>query len=292
MKNKNLKEYLLFSPAKINLFLEILSKRNDGFHNLNSLMCLCNIGDKIKISFSDRYSLDITGSFSDDLKVDNNIITRTVKRLEIFCKRKFNVSIILEKNLPISSGLGGGSSNAATVVRGIMKIFNLNIKKVDLDKLLISIGSDVPFCYYGKPSLVGGIGDEIMPVEYLESLKVLLVNPLVGISTKSIFNKIKSFNTNPTKFPFGKINKKKLINILNKSNNDLQNVVIKNSPEVNEIIHFFKNETQSIFYRMTGSGATCFGIFDTYSHVREAEQKFKEKNNDWWVSSGTTLNYI
>ena len=115
-------------------------------------MCLCDIGDKIKITITDSYSLDIAGSFSKDLEIKNNIITDTVRKLEMFFKRKFNVSIILEKNLPISSGLGGGSSNAATVARGIINIFNLNIKKADLDELLISIGSDVPFCFYGKPS--------------------------------------------------------------------------------------------------------------------------------------------
>ena len=92
----SLKEYSLFSPAKINLFLEILSKRNDGFHNLNSLMCFCDIGDKIKISKSERYSLNIKGPFSDDLKFKNNIITDTLKKLEIFFNQKFSVSIVLE----------------------------------------------------------------------------------------------------------------------------------------------------------------------------------------------------
>ena len=286
------KEYSLFSPAKINLFLEILSKRNDGFHNLNSLMCFCNIGDKIKISKSESYSLNITGPFSDDLKSKNNIITDTLKKLEIFFNKKFSVSIVLEKNLPISSGMGGGSSNAATIVRAIINIFNLNIKKLDLDKLLISIGSDVPFCFYGKSSIVSGIGEKVVPLKHLEDLKVLLVNPLVEISTKSIFHQIKCFNTNPTNFPREKINRSKLIDILNQSKNDLQYIVTKKNTQVNDVIHFFKNETESSFYRMTGSGATCFGVFDTYSHMKKAEVKLKNKNNNWWIASAKTLNYI
>ena len=288
----SLKEYSLFSPAKINLFLEILSKRNDGFHNLNSLMCFCNIGDKIKISKSESYSLNITGPFSDDLKFKNNIITDTLKKLEIFFNKKFSVSIVLEKNLPISSGMGGGSSNAATIVRAIINIFNLNIKKLDLDKLLISIGSDVPFCFYGKSSIVSGIGEKVVPLKHLEDLKVLLVNPLVEISTKSIFHQIKCFNTNPTNFPREKINRSKLIDILNQSKNDLQYIVTKKNTQVNEVIDFFKNETESSFYRMTGSGATCFGIFDTYSLMKKAEIKLKNKNNNWWIASAKTLNYI
>lgn len=288
----SLKEYSLFSPAKINLFLEILSKRNDGFHNLNSLMCFCNIGDKIKISKSESYSLNITGPFSDDLKSKNNIITDTLKKLEIFFNKKFSVSIVLEKNLPISSGMGGGSSNAATIVRAIINIFNLDIKKLDLDKLLISIGSDVPFCFYGKSSIVSGIGEKVVPLKHLEDLKVLLVNPLVEISTKSIFHQIKCFNTNPTNFPREKINRSKLIDILNQSKNDLQYIVTKKNTQVNEVIDFFKNETESSFYRMTGSGATCFGVFDTYSHMKKAEVKLKNKNNNWWIASAKTLNYI
>jgi len=288
----SLKEYSLFSPAKINLFLEILSKRNDGFHNLNSLMCFCNIGDKIKISKSESYSLNITGPFSDDLKSKNNIITDTLKKLEIFFNKKFSVSIVLEKNLPISSGMGGGSSNAATIVRAIINIFNLNVKKLDLDKLLLSIGSDVPFCFYGKPSIVSGIGEKVVFLKHLEDLKVLLVNPLVEISTKSIFHQIKYFNTNPTNFPREKINRSKLIDILNQSKNDLQYIVTKKNTQVNEVIDFFKNETESSFYRMTGSGATCFGVFDTYSHMKKAEVKLKNKNNNWWIASAKTLNYI
>ena len=288
----SLKEHSLFSPAKINLFLEILSKRKDGFHNLNSLMCFCDIGDKIRVSKSECYSLNISGPFSENLKLKNNIITNTVKKLETFFNRKFSISIALEKNLPISSGMGGGSSNAATVARAIINIFKLNIKKLDLDELLISIGSDVPFCFYGKPSIVSGIGEKVVHLKHLKRLKVLLINPLVEISTKSVFHEIKNFNTNPTNFPKEKINGSELINILNQSKNDLQPIVIKKNTQVNEVIKFFENETESIFYRMTGSGATCFGIFNSYSLMKKAEVKLKNKNNNWWIASGTTLNYI
>ena len=112
------------------------------------------------------------------------------------------------------------------------------------------------------------------------------------ISTKGVFQEIKNFNTNPTNFPKEKINGSELINILNQSKNDLQPIVIKKNTQVNEVIKFFENETESIFYRMTGSGATCFGIFNSYSLMKKAEVKLKNKNNNWWIASGTTLNYI
>ena len=124
---KKFQQYL--SPAKLNLFLEVVSKCNNGYHNLISLMTFCKFGDLINIRKSNEFIFSIDGPFSKDLSKKNNIILDAVSILENFFNLKFNIEIILTKNLPIASGMGGGSSNAATIVYCLINLYNLKIKK-------------------------------------------------------------------------------------------------------------------------------------------------------------------
>lgn len=283
---------LFFSPSKLNLFLEVISKRRNGYHNLNSLMCFSDIGDYIEIGKSKNFTFKIKGDFASDLLGRENIISRAVFKLEEFLKIKINVQIILTKNLPISSGLAGGSSNAATTIKVIIKYLKLRIDKIDIDRILLSLGSDVPFCYYGKTSLVSGIGETLEPIAPLPEFHVLLVNPRIDIPTKMIFSRVKSFTKIQTDYPKKELNKKKIINVLLNTKNDLENVVKEIHPEIGLILKIFKEETNSIFFRMSGSGATCFAFFNKKEHLRSAEILFNGLGNHWWVKSGKILNYI
>ena len=126
-----MKSLTLFSPAKINLFLEVLSKKSNGYHDLNSLMCICNVGDQIRLKKSDTLKLKINGPFSKQLKVHNgNIILYSLQKLEEISGLRFKLDLKLTKNLPISSGIGGGSSNAATIIKGVIKLFDVKTKSI------------------------------------------------------------------------------------------------------------------------------------------------------------------
>lgn len=284
---------IFFSPAKINIFLEVMSRRKDGFHNLNSLMSFCNIGDFIEIKKSKKFSFDIVGPFSKSLlKLEHNIILEVIKNLETHFDRTFNINLKLRKNLPISSGLGGGSCNAAITIKALLKIFELKIKETELQKILLSIGSDVPFCYYGKTSLVNGIGEKIKPISKIEELNILLVNPMVEVPTKEIFKKVIKFNSNPTVLTKKTISKKELLDILDNSANDLEEIAIASFSEIKEVLEFFKFHTKSTFQRMSGSGGTCIGFFDSNKSLKEAELNFKKYFSNWWVKSGKILNHL
>ena len=174
------KEICKFSPAKINLYLEVKNKRNDGFHNIESLMTFCDYGDLISVRRSNSFKFKINGPFSETLINRENLIERTVKELEILYKRKFLVSIHLKKNLPISSGMGGGSSNSATIIRCIKEIFSLTEPRF-FKKFLLSLGADVPFCYYGKTAIVTGIGENVTFVDDIKEFYILLINPKIEI---------------------------------------------------------------------------------------------------------------
>ena len=178
------------SPAKINLFLEVKNKREDGYHNIDILMTFCNYGDFLKIKKSDKFCLKLNGPFGVDLEKKNNLIEKAKYKLEHLYKKKFDVEVILTKNLPIASGMAGGSSNAATFIKCIKEIYDLK-DVLGFDDLLLSLGSDVPFCYHGKTALVRGIGEKLNFINIKENYYLLLINPKIEISTQKIFNELR-----------------------------------------------------------------------------------------------------
>ena len=282
---------IFFSPSKINLYLEVLSKSENGLHNLNSLMTFTDIGDHIEINDSKNFFFKAKGRFSNQLgDIKKNIIFIALKKLESLINKKLNVEIILTKNLPLGSGLGGGSSNAATVVKALIKIYKLNMDQRDLDSLLISIGSDVPFCFHGKSAILNGIGDKLLFVSKLKEYDLLLVNPLIEVSTKKIFEKVEKFNDKPTIYN-NLSSDDSILQAISKSSNDLENIAVNVYPEIGSILTIFK-KTNSIFTRMSGSGGTCFGLFKSKKDLLEAESIFNLKNKNWWIKKGKILNYI
>ena len=156
---KNFEKWI--SPIKLNIFLEVINREKNGYHNLESLMTFCKFGDLIKVKKSNKFIFSIDGPFAKDLPKINNIILESVLLLENFFQIKFNVEIILTKNLPISSGMAGGSSNAATIIHCLRSLYNLKISKKDIDSLLFTLGADVPFCYYRRSAIVRGKGEKI-----------------------------------------------------------------------------------------------------------------------------------
>tara|TARA_B100000989_G_scaffold165772_1_gene123932 strand:+ start:625 stop:1479 length:855 start_codon:yes stop_codon:yes gene_type:complete len=283
---------ITFSPAKINLFLEVLSKKSNGLHNINSLMCICNIGDKINVVKSDDYDLQISGEFKEILAGKENIVNDVFFKLKEEFKIKENIKIVITKELPISSGIGGGSSNAASLFKTIEILFELKICYSDKSRLLNSFGSDVPFCYHKNPSIVTGTGDKISDAKSFYEFYLLLINPLVEISTKDVFKKInKKYTKYPTIINSG-LNKEQFINILQKSSNDLEKIVLRNNKAVKSIMNFLNYETKSLFSRMSGSGGTCFGLFENYNDLKSAYNDLKKTKKKWWFKKGKILNKI
>lgn len=283
---------VIFSPAKINLFLEVISRRKDNYHNLNSLMCFCDIGDYIEVVENENFFFETEGPFKKFLAHEkNNLIIKAIDKLQELTKSKFNLKVKLIKNLPVSSGLGGGSSNAATIIKILIKKFNLKIEKKTLDKFLIKLGSDVPFCFYKKSAIIQNIGEVIKSVPEIPQYPILIVNPLIQVSTKEIFLRVNNFTHPKTSVP-RKICNEEFFFLLKNSSNDLERIAIKLYPEIQEILKIFKNQTNCLISRMSGSGASCYGLFDDQQKLKEAEKLFNKKNKFWWVKSGKILNQI
>jgi len=225
------------SPAKINLYLEVLEKTSSGYHNIESLMTFCDFGDIISIKKARSFKFTIDGPFSKQLSLKDNIVLKSVSFIEKLVNKSLTVHINLTKNLPISSGMGGGSSNAATVILCLIEMFNINCKE-DFHESLFSLGADIPFCFFRKSALVTGKGENILKVENnYSNFFVLLVNPLIEISTKKIFEKL----TIPTRKDFTIFNEKflsknNIIDFLNSKKNDLEIPAISECLEIKNIL--------------------------------------------------------
>ncbi|MAI29363.1 MAG: 4-(cytidine 5'-diphospho)-2-C-methyl-D-erythritol kinase [Rickettsiales bacterium] len=279
------------SPAKINLYLEVLEKTSDGFHNIESLMTFCDFGDVIRVKKAKSFKFTIDGPFSKKLSLKDNIVLKSISFVEKLLNKNLTVHINLTKNLPISSGMGGGSSNAATVILCLVKMFNIDCKE-GFYKSLFSLGADVPFCFFRKSALVTGKGESVLKIENnYQNFFVLLVNPLVEISTKKIFEKI----TIPTRegsalFSEKFLYKTKIIDFLNSKKNDLEREAIEQCKDIELILDVLKNETNSLLSRMTGSGATCFALFKNTRDLGNAEIIFRNKFKNFWVKKTKIVN--
>ena len=186
----------MLAAAKINLDLRIIGRRDDGFHLLDSIVVFADIGDQLTAVHSDGLSLQIGGQFSAGLPTnDDNLILRSARLMCEHANVKPNLSFKLEKNLPISSGIGGGSADAAAALKLCNTLLDINFDDEKLDKIALKIGADVPVCLKARASRMCGIGEEISPIEMENDLYLLLVNPGVSISTPEIFKVYKMLDT-------------------------------------------------------------------------------------------------
>lgn len=244
----------ILAPAKVNLFLHVLGRREDGYHRIESLFAFADKGDFLRFEPASTWRLEITGPFAHQLEQEpDNLVTRAAKLLWMGIGQTGlpPVAVELVKNLPVAAGIGGGSSDAAAMLLGLKQAFDLDIRFERLMGLATNLGADVPACLLRKACLVRGIGDEIEPLGGLfKPLSVLLVNPLVPVSTKQVFAHYSG--------PFSPAHddlKSNLEVYIRKGQNDLQVAACKIAPQITFVL---KNLGQGA--RMSGSGATCVGI--------------------------------
>jgi len=270
------------AQAKINLYLHVTGKRADGYHLLDSLICFAEFGDEISVSPADDITLEITGEFGDGLSSEDNLIVKAANLL----KNKYNIkqgaNIKLEKNLPVGAGIGGGSADAAAAAKLLVELWDLSCINNELADLLLPLGADIPVCIHSKTSYVSGIGDIIEPLSGFPEIYMVLVNPLKHVSTPEIFQMgFDSYNEPVNHRSFDNIDQ--LVEFLAECSNDLESNAVKLVPEISDIIDIIKRQEGCRLSRMSGSGATCFGIFDNKANAKKASNYIRDKHPNWWV---------
>ncbi len=286
-----MKKYKLKSYCKINLLLRVLKRLNNGYHKITSLITFCDICDIISISRNDKLNDKVifSGKFNNDINKNFNTITRTLNllRKRKFLKKKY-YKIYVEKNIPHGSGLGGGSSNAATLLNFLNFNENLKIKKKQLLRLANQVGSDVPIALKRKSTFLDGKTNKILRINRKFNLTVLIVYPNIFCSTQKMYKKNKNFTSLKYKFNHSLINTR-LIKTLKKENNDLEAAAIKSYPRIGKLIDFIKIQKGCYFSRITGSGSACIGIFSNMKRALYTKKLIKLKFPKYWVVVSKTI---
>ncbi|MEK6734725.1 MAG: 4-(cytidine 5'-diphospho)-2-C-methyl-D-erythritol kinase [Pseudomonadota bacterium] len=266
---------ILKAHAKINLFFHITGKREDSYHLIDSLMVFAkDIYDEIEIIPSnENFTKIVAGEFGHFLLEEkNNLIDKVLNKFSNAKKYQCN----LTKNIPIGAGLGGGSSDAATVARYL----NQNISNEELAR----IGADVPICYLSKASYCEGIGEIISPLNQKPNLHLVLVNPKKILLTQDVFNLNKKIDIPYIeKKPIGFKNTETFIDFLLDKDNVLTESAIDILPEIKDILELLLLQKDCLIARMSGSGPTCFGIFKNKNLAVEAESIIKKTHPNYWV---------
>ncbi len=278
--------------AKINLTLHVTGQRDDGYHLLDTLVSFAEIGDRLEFASSDRLELSISGPESASLHaVSENLVLRAANLLRSHIGRPdLGAAIHLEKILPIASGIGGGSADAAATLRGLCKLWGVIPDDKMLHQLGLSLGADIPMCLASRPARVTGIGDLIQPVEMVP-LPLVLANPRIAVPTAQVFNNLTNKN-NPPADDFHTENgrqRNSLSAYLSKQRNDLQPAAVALAPAIKKCLSALDNIHTRQLARMSGSGATCFGLFDTPQAAADAALTLRQQHPEWWVVNTATI---
>lgn len=277
--------------AKINLALHVTGRRNDGYHQIESLAVFTRFGDRIETELAESDIFSVSGRYASAVPLDDsNLVLRArdALRKEAGQQDTPPVAIRLEKNLPVAAGIGGGSSDAAAVLHGLVRIWNLNVDNAVLARIGLALGADVPMCLAAKPLIARGIGEELSMVPDFSSLGLVLVNPGTAVATAEVFRALARRDNEglpplPRVLDFHGVR-----NWLEVTRNDLEPAALAMQPAIGRALSQL-NRAGAGFARMSGSGATCFGLFETGNVAKRAAAEIRGRQPDWFVAATRSL---
>lgn len=272
------------APAKVNLYLHVVGRRPDGYHLLDSLFAFATDGDVISVSHAEDLSLEIIGPYASELSAgEDNIVLKAARMLASELKTEPKAHIVLEKNLPIASGIGGGSSDAAAALQALQKLWQKEVDEKRLYEIGLKLGADVPSCLAAKSVQVAGIGDILTSARKHPILFTVLVNANKPVSTPAVFKaREESFSApNPISEDFTDIGA--FAEALKQRNNDLGAAACRVEPSVQAVLGAIGSYSSCLLARMSGSGGTCFGIFKSKEDAVSCQKRLAEAHPDWWV---------
>lgn len=264
-----------FARAKVNLCLHVTGQRDDGYHLLDSIVVFADLGDRITVVPDEGFSLTVNGPFAAGLSTgDDNLVLQAAELYSQHCK---GAAITLTKNLPVASGIGGGSADAAAMLRAMSHMTGVALPR----DAGLSLGADVPVCLQSISCRMQGIGDKIIPLVGFPKYFAVLVCPNVQLSTSDVFAALETKENTA----IAQITDKRSIDqFLCQQRNDLERPSADIATEIGQCLHEIRNQG-AFLARMSGSGATCFGLFETGQASEEAAKTIASSHSDWWVKS-------
>lgn len=277
--------FQLLAPAKINLFLHVTGKRLDGYHLLQSVMAFADAGDVLTFAPQANFSLEVSGPFGAALSSgEDNLVYKAALALA----REYGVApsgrITLEKNMPIAAGIGGGSSDAAAALRGLACLWDLPQDAARLQKVALSLGADVPACLVAQPVFAEGIGEYLTPLD-IPILHAVLVNPGTPAATPDVFRHFSAAYTDPVDDFIADGTAPAFIAQLAEYRNDLTAAACRVNPDIAGVLQRLGQTEGCRLVRMSGSGATCFALYDDAPAAQRAAQDIRATQSGWWVTA-------
>jgi 4-diphosphocytidyl-2-C-methyl-D-erythritol kinase len=277
----------VFAPAKVNLYLHVTGRRADGYHLLDSLAVFPKLGDEVRAEAADDLSLTLGGPMAAGLQAESdNIVLKAARALATAAGIEPKAALFLNKRLPIASGIGGGSTDGAAALRALAGLWRLSFDEDKLAAIGLSIGADLPVCMRKRPTRMAGIGEQLSDAPPLPKVWMLLVNPGVALPTPSVF-KARVGDFSPamplTETP---ADAHAFAHALSLRGNDLTAPALILAPVIAGVLDALAVQPGCLLFRMSGSGATCFGLFETETEARSASEAIARARPGWWIAAG------
>lgn len=281
------------APAKINLALHVTRRREDGYHDLESLVVFAGIADELEAVPAPADELTISGPFASALGTGNgNLVMRAVAAFRQRWPGSVpdGLAMHLVKNLPVAAGIGGGSADAAAALRILRAMAKVTVPVGELADLAATLGADVPACLLSRPLVARGVGEILAPLPEFPAVHIVLVNPLVPVATADVFRRLRSHDNYPLPALPEPLTRPAQLGLwLTETRNDLQPPAVKLVPEIGHIVEDLALTQGCILARMSGSGATVFGLFGSEGQAHQAAQVMRERNPDHWVAAAPLI---
>ena len=312
------------AAAKLNLYLHVTGRRGDGYHLLDSLVVFAGVGDELRFLPSDGLKMTVSGPFAGAVPAGaDNLVLAAARALAARAARGAGAGVVnaggaaagaglgnaagaglgntagaghtagagntagaaieLSKNLPVAAGLGGGSADAAAALRGLARLWGVKPGEGELHELALSLGADVPVCLASRPAFMRGIGDDLSPARGLPALPLLLVNPGVALSTPAVFAARRgAFQTAAGDWPGGGL--EAFAAWLNGRENGLEAAALALAPEIGAVLTRLRGQAGCLLARLSGSGASCFGLFAEPASRDLAAAEIARAEPAWWLA--------
>ena len=281
------------APAKVNLALHVTRRREDGYHDLESLVVFADVADELAASPAEIDSLTISGPFARALGAgETNLVSRAIAAFRARWPDavQTRLALHLTKNLPVAAGIGGGSADAAAALRLMAGYANRTIAVSDLANMAAGLGADVPACLVSMPLVARGVGEVLAPLPEFPALHIVLVNPMIPLVTADVFRRLRAHDNYPLpELPSPLTRPAQLGLWLAETRNDLQPPAVKLVPVIGDIVAQLAETQGCILARMSGSGATVFGLFGSSGQAHQAAQVMRAANPDHWVAAAPLI---
>ncbi len=267
-----------------------MGRRGDGYHELDSLVVFLGLADRLSFAPSGELSLEVEGPFAAAVPAgDDNLVLRAARLLAEACGVAPTARIALQKNLPVAAGIGGGSADAAAALDGLSALWGARIGAAETLEIARRLGADVPVCLYGRPAFIGGAGEAIERAPPLPSAWFVLANPAVALSTREVFQAYDGSFSGPARWHDVERNAADLATRLESARNDLEPPARRLAPQVEALLDLLGATAGCLLARMSGSGATCFGIYGAREEALAAVQQLQAVRQDWWAAAAPLL---